>query len=154
MIRLNDEKFLETKPNPDSVIGIRIKDGDIYFLAWMEDAPHYRIQQAADSDGYLLDRSKLTIDGDIYSCITETSQYNFMHLLYELDNDGNLINEDDKEYECEYEMFLSLINPYERNGEVHEGDHDILSLTQQELCAIVDMLRDGDYVLVIEDMYS
>lgn len=151
MRRLDDEKFLEIKPNPDTVIGIRIKDGEFYFLAWMEDAPHYRIQQAADSDGYLLDRSGLVIDGDIYSCITETSQYNFMHLLYELDDDGNVINEDDKEYEDEYEMFLSLIKPYERNGVSNEGDHDILVLSQDELCTICDMLRDGDYVFVMKE---
>ena len=151
MIRLNDEKFLETKPNPDSVVGIRVENGKLYFLAWMEDAPHYRIQRAADSDGYLLDETTLFFTGDIYSCVTETSQYNFMYLLYELDDDGNIVNEDDKEYDSEYEMFLSLIKPYEKNGVADEEDHNILVLSQDELCILCDLLRDGDYILVIEE---
>ena len=46
MQRLSDDTFKFMKYNTDNIIGIRIKDGEFYFLAWMENAEHYRIQQA------------------------------------------------------------------------------------------------------------
>ena len=38
MIRLSDAVFISSEPDCDSVIAIRIKNGEYYFLGWMEDA--------------------------------------------------------------------------------------------------------------------
>lgn len=152
MKRIGDDKFLEMKPNPDTVVGIRVKDGEFYFLAWMEDAPHYRIQQAVDYEKCMLNREYLIFDGDLLTAISCTDGYNNMYFLYELDDDGNLINDDDKEFENEYEKFLTLIKCYERNGASDPEDHDILMLTKEELSQFCDILRDGDYILIVEDL--
>lgn len=151
MKRISDEKFLAIKPYPDTVYGIRVKDGEFYFLAWMEDAPNYRIQQATQPNGYLMDRENLIWDGNIYKAVTSTKEYNSMNLLYNLDDNGNIINDEDKEFANEYEKFLSLINPYERNGKSDPDDHDILMLTNDELSSFCDLLRDGDYILIIDE---
>lgn len=151
MKRISDEMFLNTKPNPDKVFGIRVKDGEFYFLAMMEDAEHYKIKKAMISDGYMLDRGSLIFDGNIMGNIENTSQYNKMQLLYETDDNGGLVRDDEKMYQDEYEMFLSLVNCYERNGVSDDEDHDILVLTKDELSSFCDLLRDGDYVLVVDD---
>lgn len=103
------------------------------------------------SDGYMLDRSDLIITGDIFTCIQETKEYNSMILLYTTDENDNLENEDDEQFDNAYEKFLTLVNCYERNGVVDEDDHDILMLTQEEISSFCDMLRDGDYIFMIED---
>lgn len=150
MRRISDENFLDLKPNFDSVIGIRVKDGEFYFLAWMENAEHYRIQCAMNSDGYLLDRNYLIGTGNIYETITSTKEYNSMYVLWQLDDNEDLISENDKKFANEYERFLSLIKPYERNGKSNPDDHDILILSEKELSSFCDLLRDGDYILILD----
>lgn len=151
MRRISDEKFVDMPPyTADKVVGIRVKDGEFYFIAWMEDAPHYKIQKAMDPDGYLLNREHLIVDGDIFSAVQATDRYNNMYLLYCTDDSGNLINEDESKYFNEYDEFLALIKPYERNGVSDESDHDILLLDRNELSSFCDLLRDGDYILIVE----
>lgn len=151
MNRISDEKFIDMAYDEDKIVGIRVKDGEFYFLAWMEDAPHYKIQQAMNTDGYLMDRTGLIVDGDIFSSVQATKEYDSMWLLYRMDDEGNLEDEDDKQYKNAHEKFLTLINCYERNGVSDESDHDILMLSKDELSSICDMLRDGDYVLIVTD---
>ena len=50
-----------------------------------------------------------------------------------------------------YSDFLSNIKCYERNAMSDADDHDIFSLTMDEIYSISDALRDGDYVFVIDD---
>ena len=49
-----------------------------------------------------------------------------------------------------YREFLSYVRSYERNGIRDKDDHDIFCVTESELYALADALRDGDYVFVIE----
>ena len=152
MQRLSDDTFKFMKYNADNIIGIRIKDGEFYFLAWMENAQHYRIQQAMNSNGYLLSRDIIISSGDLYTAITECDGYDNMYLLYERDDNGNLIHEEDKKFKDEYDKFLSLIRCYERNGQSDEDDHDIIMITKEEMISFFDVFRDGDYVFIITDM--
>ena len=46
MIRLSDAVFISSEPDCDSVIAIRIKNGEYYFLGWMEDAENYNYVMA------------------------------------------------------------------------------------------------------------
>lgn len=149
MKKISDEQFLSMKPEQDSVVGIRIKDGEFYFLAWMENAPHYRIQQAQNPDGYLIDRNRLIGDGDIYSSVQETKEYNAMYLHYLLDDEGNVLDDIDKDFENEYEMFLTLISCNNNNWKSVEQNHTILLFLKEELISFCDLLRDGDYILVM-----
>ena len=150
MRRISDEKFLEIMPNQDTVVGIRVKDGEFYFLACMENAENYKIQQAISSNGYLMDRHQLIVDGDIFSCIQLIQEYKNMYWLYQTYN-GNLIYTDEIQFQNEYEEFLSLIKCYERNGVSNPDDHDILILSKDELSSFCDLLRDGDYILIIQE---
>lgn len=151
MQRISDETFVKMEYDMDKIVAIRVKDGEFYFLAWMENAPHYKIQQAMNTDGYLMDRSGLIFDGNIFDCVQATDDYNHMNLLYCMDDNGNLGNEDDEQYKNAHEKFLTLVNCYERNGMSDEDDHDILILTKEELSSFCDILRDGDYVLIVEE---
>lgn len=151
MRRISDETFVSANLDMDKIVAIRVKDGEFYFLAWMENAPHYKIQQAQSSGGYLLDRTGLIFDGDVFASVQAVKDYNHMYLLYCTDDDGNLEDEDDAQYKNAYEKFLTLVNCYERNGIAAENDHDILILSKEELGSFCDLLRDGDYILVIED---
>lgn len=146
MNRLSDELFVKEQPNPDIVTGIRIKNGDFFLLAYMEDAEHYRIKQAKTPGGYEIFRPGIVGDGELDCSPAD----NNMYVLYETDDNGNPINPEEAKYENAYAYFLTLINPYERNG-VTDGDHDIFELSKDELSSICDALRDGDYVLIINE---
>ena len=42
MIRLSDALFISSEPDYDTVIAIRIKNGEYYFLGWMENTEGYK----------------------------------------------------------------------------------------------------------------
>jgi hypothetical protein len=151
MERVSDERFIKMAYDKDKIVAMRVKNGDFHFLAWMENAEHYKIQKTKSDDGYRMTRD-LLIDGDIYREVTNTKEYNNMLLLYRTDDEGHLVNKDESRYSNAYEEFLTLVKCYERNGVSDEADHDILVLTKNELSTVCDLLRDGDYVLIITDL--
>lgn len=146
MQRLSDEKFIELQPNMDNVYGIRIKNGEFYLLAYMENAEHYNIKHSLSSDGDLLLRDPIVSVGEISS---DENVPAHVGILWELDDAGNLIDPENKKYKNAHEYFLSFITPYTYH-DVSDGDHDIFLMTKNELSAICDALRDGDYVIITE----
>ena len=146
MRKINDSIFVTMQYDPDKIVGIRVYNGDLYFIAYMEDAVHYKIKQAMNSNGYLLDKTALLLDGDIFTCIENIEHYNHMYILYELDDEENLICEDDKDFLNAHDKFLSLLN-YKWNKE----EHEIFILTQKELAGLCDALHDGDYVFILTE---
>ena len=152
MRRISDDMFREMEYDLDKIVGIRVKDGEFYFLAWMENAPHYKIQKAMSENGYLLDRAGIMFDGNLYDAITTCDGYNNMYLLYNTDDEGDVTDEAAAQFEDAYDMFLSLIKCYERNGSSDVDDHDIIMLSKDELSSFCDILRDGDYIFIVEDM--
>lgn len=149
MKKLTMEQFLAEKPDPDSVVAVRIKNGEWYFLAWMEDAEHYRIQAAQDINGYLMIKEILSETGDVYEAVQNTAEYNFMDVLYNLDDDGNVTSEKDKNFNDEYDRFLSLFT-FGRFvcGRAKCADLQILKISQKEIRENGDLLRDGDYIFI------
>ena len=55
MLRMSDDYFVVKEPKKDSVIAVRIKNGEFYFLGWMEDAETYDMQIALHPDKNQLD---------------------------------------------------------------------------------------------------
>lgn len=142
MKRYSDEKFINSRHDKDKVIALRVKNGEFYFIGWMEDAENYAMQIAKNVDSCELCRDTVVGMGDIYVAITNCEGYNNVY---------NISQSDSKDYINEYEMFLSFVKPYERNG-VSDGDHDIFILSKDEFSSISDALRDGDYVfMLLED---
>lgn len=136
MIRLSDAVFISSEPDCDSVIAIRIKNGEYYFLGWMEDAENYNYVMAKHPEENLLDRDCFSDANSLYCNIISCDGYNDAYLSAKTDNP--------------YADFLSNIKCYERNGKSDADDHDIFSLTMDEIYSISDALRDGDYVFVID----
>ena len=132
MIRLSDAVFISSEPDCDSVIAIRIKNGEYYFLGWMEDAENYNYVMAKHPEENLLDRDCFSDANSLYCNIISCDGYNDAYLSAKTDNP--------------YADFLSNIKCYERNGKSDAEDHDIFSLTMDEIYSISDALRDGDYV--------
>ena len=152
MKRLSDKKFIEMKPDMDKVVAIRIKNGDFYFIGWMEEAEQYSIQIADDINKCMLDRSELIVNGNVYEAITHCNGYDNLRYVWEKDSTGNLINTDDRKYDNAYQRFLSFVKCYERNGVASENDHDILLISEDEISNVSDLLRDGDYVWIVESV--
>ena len=149
MKTITDNTFLKEQYNLESIVGVRIYNGNIYFLAWMEDAIDYKIQKVMNHAGYLLDKTSLMLDGDIFTCIANTVDYEDLYSLYEVDENQNPIHEEDKAFANTYEKFLSLMK-YKLNTK----EHIIILLTQAELaglCGVCEILRDGDYIFVISN---
>ena len=59
--------------------------------------------------------------------------------------EGNVSDED------AYKEFLSYVGCYTRDGVSDEYDHDILIMDKYDICNFLDLLRDGDYIIVVND---
>jgi hypothetical protein len=151
MRRISDRGFWEQLCPMDRVFALRIQEGEFYFLGWMEDAQNYRIMVPKDPMQCQLSRDLLLL-GEPYTAIEACDGYQRCYLAYETNEEGHPVQEDDAAFENAYEAFLSYVNPYERNGIVSsDDDHEIFLLGMDEFAAIVDSLRDGDYVFLIDD---
>ena len=136
MIRVDDNTFKEAKPDMDNIIAIRIQSGNIYFLGWMECAENYNIMIANHPENNSLNLDSFSDEESLYNDIVSCDGY----------NDCSLITAKNP-----YSDFLSNIKCYERNAMSDADNHDIFSLTMDEIYSICDALRDGDYVFVIDD---
>lgn len=134
MKRVSDGLFIEANYNKDSIVGIRIKDGDFYLIGYMEDAGKYSFVIPKCWEDTVINRESVVVCG--------------MICAENLDSPAYICTE--KENENPYEAFLGYIKPYERNG-ISDGDHDIFEVSKDDLSNIIDALRDGDYVFVLKD---
>ena len=75
-----------------------------------------------------------------------------LRYVWEKDSTGNLINTDDRKYDNAYQRILSFVKCYERNGVASENDHNILLISEDEISNFSDLLRDGDYVWIVESV--
>ena len=138
MKRISDECFVKTKPNKDNVIAIKICNGEMLFIGWMENAESYSMQISRNIDKCKLDKSELISVGKLYEVITSCDGYNCLTTIYDDETSGREIKQD-------YEDFLTYVE------EKYDGDHDIFEMTEEEFVDICDVLTDGDYVFVISD---
>lgn len=74
MNRICDETFINSGFDYDDIVAIRIENGEFYFLGWMEDADHYKIQMMTDYTFGKLMRDSISC-GSLYSAITECDGY-------------------------------------------------------------------------------
>lgn len=151
MNRICDGTFLDSGFDYDDIVAIRIENGEFYFLGWMEDAEHYKIQMMTDYHLGKLERDSV-LCSSLYNAVTECDGYE-QHVFYAwiVDDDGNVIQKQEQSYKNAYERFLSFVKSYERNGISDADDHDIFCVTTEEFQGIADALRDGDYIFVMED---
>lgn len=130
------DKFLYDKPYYNNIIALRVQDEKVYFVGWMEDAKNYKISWM--NKGNELDLSSLLLNYNLYKEITELPGYNTMEYGWETDDDGHVISEE--ESEDEYQAFIDLLN----------DGYKIFGIGKYEICDIIDSLKDGDYVFIIE----
>ena len=136
MRRMSDGTFIAEQPDMDGIYAIRIKNGEFYIVGWMESVENYNMRIVKKPEEGLLDRD----------CFSDIDSLNLSIVTALNDMEIDTINSSSP-----YQEFLSHVRNYERNGICDEDDHDIFIFTEKELYAIVDALRDGDYVLVIEN---
>lgn len=146
MKRISKEKFIDNTWS-GTVTGIRIQNGEFYWLCDIEewpDAPDYNKEGlrvfAPYKEPIGLDRH-MVFEGCLD--VTETDAYEGSRMTYYYETEEECA-------ECNvYESMLSLITPYERNGESEPDDYDIFVVTKEEFIDLCDALRDGDYVIII-----
>ena len=136
MKRISDECFVKTKPNKDNVIAIKICNGEMLFIGWMENAESYSMQISRNIDKCKLDKSELISVGKLYETITSSDWYKRLIII-----DENSC----KDIKQDYKDFITYVE------DKYDGDHDIFEMTEEEFVDICDALADGDYVFVISD---
>lgn len=148
MVKISDKAFAtipylpEGEVDKDNIYALRIDNGKIFFIGWMENAENYAIQMSnsvADSE---LDKNKLLDGASMYDCITSNPGYNDMYYAWEKEN-GKFINPADAACNNEYERFLTLID-----SATGEKNHKIFCIIPSEIKYIIDSLRDGNYVFI------
>lgn len=86
MIRLSDALFISSEPDYDTVIAIRIKNGEYYFLGWMENTEGYKYVIAKHPEENLLDRDCFSDANSLYCNIISCDGYNDAYLLAKNEN--------------------------------------------------------------------
>ena len=137
MKQIPAKEFLKGEFDPDTVVAMRVANGEYYFLAHMENAEEYRIKQLKNSNGEWLN-TLLMLHGEVNEAIYNIDGYNDMYILYETENCVP-IREADKAFKNEFDKFLSLYN-FDAIFELSKYDFKDLTL------------KDGNYVFVITDM--
>lgn len=148
MKRISDECFVKTKPNKDNVIAIKICNGEMLFIGWMENAESYSIQLALNRENCRLDILDVIGEGDLNGSVNELRKKSLYVAITTSDGYNNLtvIDNEDGSSDKSYETFLSFINK-----NCSEEDHDIFELTEKELIDICDVLINGEYIFVVDD---
>lgn len=134
MIRMSAERFLKNYYG-SKVHAVRIKNGEFYFLAWID-----------NKNQLIVTRNPIQLERDIVMClpILEAAALNDAW-----DQEVQNVRAEGKR--DAHEKILSCVKPYERNGVSDKGDYDIFRMNIEEWHALCDALRDGDYLLVIDD---
>ncbi len=135
MKRISAEVFRNTKFD-ENVTAIRIEDGEIYFLAWFEDTENYNMVLA--NKPILLDRSICMLNSMVEAVCWSEGWQRAMST--------KVIATFDRESEI-----LEYINPYIRNGKSNEDDYEIFIMSLSEWQNILDSLRDGDYIIILNE---
>ena len=92
MVKISDKAFAtipylpEGEVDKDNIYALRIDNGKIFFIGWMENAENYAIQMSNSVADSVLDKSKLLDGASMYDCITSNPGYNDMYYAWEKEN--------------------------------------------------------------------
>ena len=156
MKRITDKEFLETTPDMDSIVAIRVENGKFYFHAWMsqyigllDGHTECNIQYAYNPFTCNIAREDL-IRNDIFEAIRYSDWMKFSNERGDVHYVEDAKREDGSRMNS-YETLLSLVqNRTGDKGAICAG-HNILELTNDEIDSIYGMLRNGDYVFVVKN---
>lgn len=123
MKRCSKKHFINSDFNKDNIVALRFKENTIQFLGWMENAENYTMQIGRLS----IDKDEFVNCNNLCDLITHNEGYDKLCVI-NADADKN-----------EYAEFLSYMN-----------DAEIVITTQSELQSIWNLLRDGEYVFIIQ----
>ncbi len=116
----------------NSAVVIRIKDGEFYLIG----------VRNAYTDYVLLE--PVSIDRE--DMIVPDTRIGYISFLLDIAKKNAA-----QRYPADNYSLIEVVNCYERNGKSNEDIRDIFVLTDNELSAIIDALRDGDYVFVMTE---
>lgn len=156
MKRITDKEFLETTPDMDSIVAIRVENGKFYFHAWMsqyigllDGHTECNIQYAYNPFTCNIAREDL-IQNDIFEAIRYSDWMKFSNERGDVHYVEDAKREDGSRMNS-YETLLSLIQDCTGNKGVICAGHNILELTNEEIVSLYGLLCDGDYVFFVKD---
>ena len=114
----------------DNLVAVRIENGDFNLIGVRRDRKDY-----ISNEPVSLERDDLMMYPE------EGYTKVFLELFDTLNNNISDASED---------KLLDSVKDYERNGKSDTDDKDIFEVEQFELADIIDALRDGDYIFVID----
>lgn len=156
MKRLNDEEFIfapeeERTYTNNSIIAIRIKNGEYYFIGRMEDAEFHAMQFVQDHRKCKLNKANIIGCGSVYREMENCEGYNKKYYDWGTDENGKVLHGADKKFQNRYECFLSHVECNKKKKESYEGDHEIFMLSMKEFCSFMDVFKDGEYVFILKE---
>lgn len=114
--------------------------GSFYYIGMMENAEDYSIKIPQNYEACHLMRDVVIVEGDIQKAGEVTDGWNRQMLLSNVYGEKN-----------EFASFLKCVNPYYDNHGITDGDHDIFIVTREEIASVSDVLKDGDYIFIMND---
>ena len=110
-------------------VAVRIENGDFYLLGVRVDSKDHVLKNPTP-----LDRSDMIVP----------DSNGYLPYLLDIANENGA----DK-YPANKNNLIKIVRCYARNGYSDEDDRDIFVLEDDELAALIDALRDGDYMFVL-----
>lgn len=122
------------------VYAVQVMNNAVYLLGYMEDSEHYKIKKIRNPYAYKLEG----LDFEDIKRIREKDYKDNIRTVYNLDDNGDLM---DEVVDCinERYMFLRMVNPVGKTDE----RAILLFESTNEFHNIVDLLKDGDYIIIV-----
>lgn len=131
MYRINCNTYLQTDYG-ENIIALCIKDRQIYFKGWRENAENYDLMFARRTDCFLLDKNQCK-SNSLYEVIINSDDYNNCALVTAKHNT----------YQEKQKHLLSCLLSVNPN---------ILIMSGTEFRQICDILCDGDYIIILDSI--
>ena len=144
MYRLNNDWFINAPyMDLDFIYAVRIMHGSMYLLGYMENAETYKIQKMENVYDCKIN-TLLLEKTNFKDVICHVNGWNSTRREYVL-HDGACI--EPESYVNARDMFLQCVEPV---GQVYEKNIFLFDSTR-DLNRIVDVLKDGDYIFIIQE---
>lgn len=134
MKRLSTEKLLEQTLEHENIAAIRIKDEEIYFIGWLENAENYNVVIARKPIELRID---ILMTSNIYAAVTASENWHTPMSTELIKTDAPIVE------------LLKHTYSHESNKTYPDAeDHDVFVLTEEEMNDTIDALKNGDYILI------
>lgn len=152
MKRISSEKFIKNNYE-NNVYALRVRNGEYFILAGVEEnnndgaAPvRVAVYREWPLRQDLLLSGSYSVNNPLGDALADEIECHAGGITYDYETEDDI-----HQYKTVNQCILSYIRPYTREETSNPDDYDIFEVSGEEFSDIADVLKDGDYIIVITD---